>query len=131
MWWRGGPDRRPRAASGTAGVRTDEDDAGRRRAAVARRRVQPREHLDGEDVGGGHLLQDLELLDRYVVENHAHLIFLIDARAAAPLDASRLTADLTELHVRHRQPERVPGRLGTGLGDRFGGDHPPGARGIP
>src|SRR5881628_838948 len=43
-------------------------------------------------------------IDREVVEEDAHLILLVDARAPAPLDPGRLAADLTQLHVRNRQP---------------------------
>jgi len=75
-----------------------------RDGAVLGRRVQSREDLDGLDVGGSHLLQDLEVIDREVVEDHAHLIVLVDARAPAPLNPGRLAADLTQLHVRNRQP---------------------------
>src|SRR6266700_7969904 len=94
------------------------------------RRIESVENLDREDVRSGDLPQNLEVVDMNVIEEYPHLIVLINARPAPSLDARRLTADFAQLHVRHGQPERVPGRLGTGPGDRFRGDHPPGARRV-
>src|SRR6267142_974848 len=127
----GGLDGAPVVSSGVAALSRTHDRAGGRDGTVLGRRVQSREDLDGLDVGGSHLLQDLEVIDREVVEDHAYLIVLVDARPPAPLDPGGLAVDLTQLHVRNRQPERVPRGLGTGLGDCFGRDDAAGARRVP
>src|SRR2546428_2440309 len=67
----GGLNRRPRDASGTSARRRDDDDAGGRRSAVVRGRIETREDLDREDVGGRDLLEHLEIVERHVIEDHA------------------------------------------------------------
>src|SRR5882724_11702546 len=87
---RGRPERRPRDVSGRSARRRDDDDAGRGCGAVLRGRLETREDLDGEDVGGGDLLEHLQIVDGHVVEDHAYLVVLIQARPPTALDPGRL-----------------------------------------
>src|SRR3989442_14499952 len=114
----GGLDGAPVASSGVAARRRNHDRAGGRDGTVLGRRVESGEDLDREDVGGGDLPKDLEIVDGEVIEDHAHLIVLVDARAPAPLDPGRLAAYLPQLHVRNRQPKGGPPRLCAGPNDR-------------
>src|SRR5216117_2577098 len=81
----GGPDGAPVVSLGMAARGRNHDRAGGRDGAVLGRRVQPREDLDRQDVDGGDLLEHLQVLDGYVIEDHTHLVALIEARPPAPL----------------------------------------------
>src|SRR5881398_3427966 len=133
-WWDvmrgGGPDGAPVVSSGMAARGRNHDRAGGRDGAVVRGRIESREDLDRQDVDGGDLLEHLQVLDGYVIEDHTYLVVLIEARPPAPLDSSRLSPDFPELHVGNRQSHRVPRRLGAGLGDRIGRDEPRAARRV-